>query len=117
MLEFQNHIHAVWEQEDNIMKIKKLLSDDPDYYYALAMYGKSIFNQIYGYCNYLFGNRPGNDEIKRRIVQHYKELYNLVEKHPKHDLLKKSLDMATAAMQSYWIVKNSSNSDGGNVYE
>ena len=116
MLEFQNHIHAIWEQEENVMKIRKLLSEDPDSYYVLAMYGKSLFNQISGYCQYLLrGNMPAEGEIKRRISQHYKELYGLVQKHSEHDLLKRSLDMATAIMKSYSMAKNSFDSDWENT--
>lgn len=116
MLEFQNHIHAIWEQEENVMKIRKLLSEDPDSYYVLAMYGKSLFNQISGYCQYLMsGNRPGEEKIKNQVVDHYEEINGLFEKHPEHDLLKRSLIMTTAIMKSYSITKNRFDSDWENT--
>lgn len=105
MLEYQNHIQAIWGQEENVEKIKGLLQNDPECYYVLAMYGKSIFNQISGYCQYLLReNITGREQIKARIIQHYKELCELAVSHPEHDLLKQSKEMTDAAINSYYIV-------------
>lgn len=51
----------------------------------------------------------------RQIVHHYKELKGLFKKHPEHDLLKRSLIMATAIMKSYSMAKNRFDSDWRNT--
>lgn len=82
----------------------------------MRIYGKSLNNQISGYCQYLIhGNKPGEEKIMRQIVHHYKELKGLFKKHPEHDLLKRSLIMATAIMKSYSMAKNRFDSDWRNI--
>lgn len=104
MLEFRNHIQAPWEQEVNVETIRRLHVADPENSYLYMIYGKSIFNQISGYCQHLLvhNSEPMRAHFCPIIAQHYQRLKNLASAHPDFEQLQKSLEQADFLIKTYW---------------
>lgn len=96
MLDYKNHFGNFREQDKNVEEIGELLAANPDSYYLLLIYGKSIYNQIVSYHGYFrHCPDPSKKQACASIINNYMdELIRLVKEHPDHEYLKRSFLMA-----------------------